>query len=144
VFESTELVPPRGRLVRDLEFSEIFCKLSGYEHDLRLTKNDVTQFSDVPIDSQANEIPTGSLFLFLTEWFWDIRGNLGTLHDNNIFSALLRQLGHSSRNIISLCERLRTDIYSRNVNINNIFSVLQSTLRDTRHRDPLSSDLPAH
>jgi predicted ATPase len=123
--------------LRDLEFSEIFCKLREYHEELRLTKDDVTQFSQIPAESElyqiarSGDLPIGSLFMFLTEEFDYLRNDVNALHENDVFSMILRQGSYRLRDAILICERLRLDLYRRNPNIQNIFEVLQKALSDT-------------
>jgi len=122
--------------LRDLEFSEIFCKLRDQKRELRLTQNDVAQFSEILPDSELSQlarsidVAPSLLFTFITEEFDYLRADFPALQDNQIFTAIRRHTSYRFSDAIATCDKLRVGLYGKNKTIRQLSAVLQSTLSD--------------
>jgi energy-coupling factor transporter ATP-binding protein EcfA2 len=122
--------------LRDLQFSEIRCKLRSIESDLILTHEDVISFVDLPADGDLGrfasiiEVETAALFRFIIENYEDRKNDWRALRDDNVFSAILRNSAFHHLEAISVCDKLRESILGNHPQINKIYVALRAALKD--------------
>lgn len=120
--------------LRNLEFSEIRCKLRDEDNELVLTHNDVVEFLQLPADgelirlaSRANLEPA-TLFAFLTEE-WPGNDDFSyALPENRAFAAVLSASNYSHRDAVSALNKARASLTERQSTVTKIQSTLDRAL----------------
>jgi energy-coupling factor transporter ATP-binding protein EcfA2 len=117
--------------LRNLEFSEIHCKLRGNE-ELVLTHNDVIEFLQIPTDGEMirlasrADVQPAALFTFLTDE-WNDAADVPHF-ENPIYSSLITALNYDRREVVLAIEKARTSLMERQPTVSKIFATLQKTL----------------
>ena len=120
--------------LRNLEFTEIRCKLRGEDEDLVLTHNDVIDFLQVPTDGEIirlasrADVDPAALFNFLVEE-WNGKEEYKSFpHENKVFSSLISALNYDQREVILTIEKTRASLMERQTTVSSIFSKLEKAL----------------
>ncbi|MDX8496898.1 AAA family ATPase [Mesorhizobium sp. VK4C] len=121
--------------LRDLNFSEIKCRLRGIEGELSITHDDIVEFLDVPIDSEIAryarriEVEPSALFRFVTEDYSTLRDDYRALNDDSIYAAIHRTSGYRRAEVAAVCERLAASVAGKNARIEAIRSAIGTVLK---------------
>jgi len=120
--------------LRNLEFSQIHCKLRAEDSELVLSHNDVVEFLQVPTDGELvrlasrAKIEPNALFAFLTEE-WSGHDDFSySPSENGAFSAVLSASNYSHRETVSALNKARDSLTERQPNVAKIKSVLDRAL----------------
>ena len=117
--------------LRNLEFSEIHCKLRGDE-ELVLTHNDVIEFLQIPADGEVirlasrADVQPAALFTFLTDE-WNDENDLSHL-DSTMYSSLITALNYDRREVVLAIGKARASLMERQPTVSKIFATLQKAL----------------
>jgi predicted ATP-dependent endonuclease of OLD family len=120
----------------DLQFNYIHCRLRSIPTELRLTRNDLQSFLELEPKSElirraaSANIPAKELFRFLVEDFEAVSVDRGRSLDDRIWSALMQSTEYSSRDVVSICEKLRAQIYGQNHAIANLYNQIKLATKD--------------
>lgn len=120
--------------LRDIQFSDIRCKIRNIESTLILNKEDINDFltiapeSDIIKSARKLDITPSRLFKFITEDYEEIRDDYASLSENTVFSSIVRNEGYRHADALSACDKLRTSILDKNEKISDISKILRSTL----------------
>ena len=121
--------------LRNLEFSEIRCRLTGETEDLVLYHADVIDFLQIPVDGdigflagRANVEPS-ALFNFIIEDWED--GNYRQRHnyDGGVYSSIVSAFDYNRREASVAIEKVRQILLERNPSILSIYTVLKKCLK---------------
>jgi hypothetical protein len=121
--------------LRDLQFSEIRCKLKGIKSELVLTREDVIYFIDLQIQSEfaafarKNEIEPAALFHYLIEEYEDHKNDRRALREDAVFSVIRRSLGFDYLEASSKCDELRESLLNKMPRIKKINTAIRAALR---------------
>jgi predicted ATPase len=120
--------------LRDLEFSEIFCKLRNSD-ELILTHDDLLDFLQVPTEGelvrQATRIgvePSALFTFIIEEWPYLRNETTGIRLDNKIFSSIVTATTYNYSEAHSICDKLQLTLMTRNPRIEAIASTLRQAL----------------
>jgi predicted ATPase len=120
--------------LRNLEFSEIHCKLRAEDEELVLSHNDVVEFLQVPTDgelvrlSSRSNLEPATLFTFLTEdWAAQDEFSLSP-SENRAFGAVLSAFNYNRRDTATALNKARASLSERQPNVAKIQSVLDRAL----------------
>lgn len=122
--------------LRDLEFSEITCKLRGINEELVIKKSDVREFVDVgPSSALASyavtiDVTPSALFRFIMEEYGDTKLSHTDLIEDPIYSAILKRSGYSRNQTNIACEQLKSEVLDINENIRRIYPLVKSVMSD--------------
>jgi len=126
----------RGQFSRlsTLQFERINCKLRGVEEALTVTRNDIDQISQIPVESElwqaakAFELEPLTLVEFLENDFQN--SDPSEFYEHHIFQQILAKTGFSTPNARSRCEKLAALLGGRNSNVDHIKKILAQVLTD--------------
>lgn len=105
--------------LRNLEFTEIFCRFRGIEEELILNKNDLSEAflmldgSEIVSTAARLNVSTDALFKFVTEE-WDSIKDSDARYEHSMFSSLAKIHGYSTNRISKAVSELNRSIYDRN------------------------------
>ena len=122
--------------LRGLVFSEIHCKIRGFDEVLVLRQEDVNEIfvsdNDSEIGRYARQIAVDApaLFRFLAEDYDNIREDFRSLSDDPIFSAVLKFVSFSFSEAVAQCDKMRAGMFNYNANLAKIANVLSVALKD--------------
>lgn len=120
--------------LRELPFTEIFCRLRGVEEELVLRKDDLESMlsyyddSDIVKLSRRLDIQPSVLFKFLTEEWPAAKANSRYYHENKTFYSLVVAEGHSIAKAERIFDELAASIYQRIPAISEIASAIDSVI----------------
>lgn len=120
--------------LRNLEFSEINCRIRGVDRDLCLTHNDVIEYLQVPTDGEFIRIASrasidpGVLFTFLVDEFDNIDEEFSSAMENKVFAAIVNISEYRTRDARQICEKLKAALLLRSPNIAAISETLGRAL----------------
>jgi len=120
--------------LRNLEFSEIRCKLRGQDDDLVLTHNDVIEFLQVPSDGEIVRLASRAsleppvLFNFLIDEWTREEDYHYDPSEGKAFSAILSAYNYNRRDAIEAINKARALLMERQPVVSRIFSILTKTL----------------
>ncbi len=120
--------------LRNLEFSEIHCKLRSEKEELILSHNDVVEFLQVPTDgelvrtaSRASLEPPALLTFVIEEWV-ESEANRYSAAESKVFGALLSAYDYNRREVTLALKKMRVSLMERQTNIARISDVLAKAL----------------
>jgi hypothetical protein len=120
--------------LRNLEFTEIRCKLRGEDDELVLRHNDVIEFLQVPIDgemirlcSRASIEPPAMFSFILDEWRGEEESRRA-LSDSRIFGAILTAFNYEYREAVAAVQKARTSLMERYPTVSEVTKKLEKAL----------------
>lgn len=122
--------------LRNLEFSEIRCKLRGEDDELVLSHNDVVEFLQVPGDgdliklASRASIEPAMLFNFLVdEWNADEPyANAIPVLEEKAFGAILSAFNYNHREAVDALNKAYTSLMERQLTVAKISKILKRAL----------------
>lgn len=123
-----------GRL-RELEFSEIRCKLRGIDEEITLCRDDIPAMLDSLPDSDISHyakkigVEPTSLYSFLSEEYDVARNDYRYWHEEPVIAAAYKNSGWRANETIAVLDKLRDSMFSTNSKIPSILSTLRTALK---------------
>jgi len=123
--------------LRELEFSRITCSLRGIENDLVMTHDDLVEFLQIPTDHEFSRVAARTglaaevLFHYIVHDYPSMTREEIRSSDDKTTAALRSGFGFSLREQEATLEKIRVSLFSRQENINLIWSAVSAVLHDT-------------
>ncbi|WP_086648945.1 AAA family ATPase [Gluconobacter sp. DsW_056] len=120
--------------LRNLEFREIRCRLSNENEDLVLTHSEIIEFLQIPNEvafvslAARSGIEPTDLFNYIIDDYDDKHKIFEYPYDSNISRSLLSSFDYNRKELFTILDRVRFNIYERQSNIWKIFSTIQENL----------------
>ncbi|WP_181179806.1 AAA family ATPase [Mesorhizobium sp. B2-7-1] len=121
--------------LRDMNFTEIRCRLTGHATDLVVRKDDIQSLTEHVIESEvgafAKKIQTDprQLVNFLSNNFGILKEDIYSITDDPIFEAAVRTFDYNQRSALDYLEKLQSSIFAINANITDVVSTIRTSLR---------------
>lgn len=120
--------------LRDLEFTEIHCKLRDDDNELVLTHNDVIEFLQVPTEgeivrlaSRAGVEPASMFNFILDEWSVD-EDYVRFPFESKIYNSIITALNYDRREVGAALTKARVSLMERQPAVSKIFGRLEKAL----------------
>ena len=128
----------RGQFLRlkNLQFSEIRCRLHGQSEDIVITYQDIQSLSEVASESELVteakqlQVEPEILINFLSNIFGIMKDDITLIRDDPVFEAAFRIYGYNQRVTLDYLEKLQSKFFSYNVNIANAISTIRISLKE--------------
>lgn len=124
----------QGQLIRfaDITFTRIKCRLMGLNEDLELTKEDVNQLIDLPVEvvqrAKSYEIEPLTLLDFLLNQYKTVSPT--SHHNNPVFGKIQLRHSYSVETSNKVCDLLKYQIIRRVPHIPALLSKIREALKD--------------
>lgn len=121
--------------LRNLKFDEIVCKLSSAAEPLVVTRAQVDEFLQVPLEGDLVQIAARTgleppvLFRFLIE-DWAPATHFDWDSDNKVQSALMSAYAYASKDVADVCNKLQKSLFQRNPALANVEERVRNALED--------------
>jgi hypothetical protein len=119
--------------LRDVDFREIRCKISGSDEELILTKENILALFDLPVDGDISkaarryEVDPLKLVRFL-ENFSRLRDDYYALREDPVFSAVEKKVGFRLNDITNVFDKLLEGYFEHNETCKHIDELLKVAL----------------
>jgi len=123
--------------LRDLEFSEIFCKIRGYDEEVVLTHDDLVNFLQPPLEGEFAKLVSRTgiehpkLFSFL---LGDYKTALDGFYEDYDHSSLVnvmgRSFGNDPKRAIKACNDTYTSLFQRTISLANLRERIVEAFKD--------------
>ncbi len=117
--------------LRNLDFSEVFCRFRNSEVEIVLRKVDIvdafmaSEGTELTKTAQRLGVSTDALFKFITE-DWSVLNEQDNLYENPIFAAFAKVYGYATNRITKVVFDLQRSIYDKNPSVAEAVRMIRS------------------
>lgn len=122
--------------LRNLEFSEIFCKIRGVERELVLTHDALIDFLRIPKDGEIVRLasragrPVEDVFHFLMSDYKTAFREFSHADPDELASAFLSSAGWNANKAIEMCSSAYDSLYTNSPEISGLSQCIRVALQD--------------
>jgi predicted ATPase len=128
----------KGQFLRlkDLQFSEIRCKLINGSEDLVVKQEDIQSLSDLPVNSeiatfsQKIQVEPNKVLNFIFNDFSILKEDIIRISDHPVYEATYRAFGYNQRTTLDNLEKIQSRALSYNANISKVITTVRVFLKD--------------
>lgn len=123
--------------LRNLEFEEIFCRLSGVEEEITLTHDDLIAFLQTPREGEIAKL-AGRASATVEELFAFLQGDYKkTINEyysrddqNKLVAALLQNFGYDLSRVIHACDEAYFSLFQRSGSLLKVWQTLRTAMEN--------------
>jgi predicted ATPase len=122
--------------LRNLEFTEIFCKLRGVGYELVLTNEDLVEFLTIPKDGEVSRLASRvsrtveEIFSFLMIDYRSALREFSHTNSEEVAGAILSTCGWDTHKAIEMCKAAYEVLFTRSAVIEQLSLTIREALED--------------